>query len=225
MVARPRSRCHGSITASAFTPCGPSISTWLTGRLRTLPLASWVAPCPIGNEEISRRKDKQHRKSRMDARTSAFAGATGYGDAADRRRQDATEILLPTTTIGQPFTAAGGAPWCVSTALRRCGQDLGPGRRRNRHDLVKEEDHAWSAPSSRCCGRPGSASKSWTELPHHSLVHHRQRPLVKSCSCCRSRCRKAGRRATPVVSPELAEVLSAIISVRTQRRHTCGCRL
>ncbi len=29
----------------------------------------WVAPCPIGEEEINQRKAARHRKSRMDART------------------------------------------------------------------------------------------------------------------------------------------------------------
>ena len=29
----------------------------------------WVAPCPISGNEIDRRKEKRHRKSRMDTRT------------------------------------------------------------------------------------------------------------------------------------------------------------
>ena len=29
----------------------------------------WVVPCPVGSEEIDRRKDERRRKSRMDART------------------------------------------------------------------------------------------------------------------------------------------------------------
>ena len=31
--------------------------------------AIWVTPCPIGEEEINRKKSKRRRKSRMDART------------------------------------------------------------------------------------------------------------------------------------------------------------
>jgi hypothetical protein len=31
--------------------------------------AAWVAPSPVGSEEISRRKDQRHRKARMDSRT------------------------------------------------------------------------------------------------------------------------------------------------------------
>lgn len=31
--------------------------------------ARWVAPCPVGQEEISQRKFQRHRKARMDART------------------------------------------------------------------------------------------------------------------------------------------------------------
>jgi hypothetical protein len=31
--------------------------------------ARWVAPCPVGQEEINQRKTSRHRKSRMDART------------------------------------------------------------------------------------------------------------------------------------------------------------
>src|SRR4029077_9003682 len=52
--------------------------------------AAWVAPSPIGNEEVNRRKDKQQRKSRMDARTrDRLPVLPVLRRTADRHRQDA----------------------------------------------------------------------------------------------------------------------------------------
>ena len=51
--------------------------------------AAWVAPCPVGSEEINRRKDKRQRKSRMDARTRERAASAA--DAAPHRRPGASQ--------------------------------------------------------------------------------------------------------------------------------------
>ena len=82
----------------------------------------------------------------MDARTrERLPVLPALRRAADRRRQDAHEILAAarTTTIGQPFTAAGRTMVRVDSprgaAVKIWAQDDAG----NRHDLVKEEDHAF----------------------------------------------------------------------------------
>lgn len=178
--------------------------------------APWVAPCPIGNEEISRRKDKRHRKSRMDARTrERLPVLPALRRAADRRRQDATEVLAAarTTTIGQPFTAAGRTMVRVDSprgaAVKIWAQDDAG----NRHDLVKEEDHAfWTHAVIEVLRATGIRIEELTELSHHSLVQYRLPTTGEVVPLLQIAPSKSDAERLLVVSPELAEVLSAIIS-------------
>jgi integrase len=178
--------------------------------------APWVAPCPVGNEEISRRKDKRHRKSRMDARTrERLPMLPALRRAADLRRQDATEILAAarTTTIGQPFTAAGRTMVRVDSprgaAVKIWAQDDAG----NRHDLVKEEDHAfWTHAVIEVLRATGIRIEELTELSHHSLVQYRLPTTGEVVPLLQIAPSKSDAERLLVVSPELAEVLSAIIS-------------
>ena len=80
----------------------------------------WVASCPVGSEEISRRKDKRRRKSRMDARTRERLPVLPVlaRTVAGRRRQ-AAGLLEAAARIppGQEFTAAGQT--LVRSAVKR----------------------------------------------------------------------------------------------------------
>jgi hypothetical protein len=70
----------------------------------------WVVPCPVGAEEINRRKDKRHRKSRMDARTrERLPVLPALVRTADQRRKDAAALLEAARQApsGGSFTAAG----------------------------------------------------------------------------------------------------------------------
>jgi len=70
----------------------------------------WVAPCPVGSEEINRRKDKRHRKSRMDARTrERLPMLQVLVRTVDQRRQHAAALLAAArqTPPAESFTAAG----------------------------------------------------------------------------------------------------------------------
>jgi hypothetical protein len=178
--------------------------------------APWVAPCPIGNEEISRRKDKRHRKSRMDARTrERLPVLPALRRAADRRRRDTTEILdaARTTTIGEPFTAAGRTMMRVDSprgaAVKIWAQDDAG----NRHDLVKDEDHAfWTHAVIEVLRATGIRIEELTELSHHSLVRYRLPTTGEVVPLLQIAPSKSDAERLLVVSPELAEVLSAIIS-------------
>src|SRR6266536_2581447 len=56
--------------------------------------AQWVAPCPVGDEEVSRRKSQRRRKARMDARTrERLPVLPALVRTADQRRDGAAALL------------------------------------------------------------------------------------------------------------------------------------
>ena len=179
--------------------------------------AAWVAPSPVGNEEVNRRKDKQQRKSRMDARTrDRLPVLPVLRRTADRHRQDAAEVLdaARNTAIGQTFTAAGRTLVRVDSprgaAVKVWAQDGAPA---TRHDLVKQEDHAfWTYAVIEVLRATGIRIEELTELSHHSLVQYRLPTTGEIVPLLQIAPSKSDAERLLVVSPELAEVLSAVIS-------------
>lgn len=111
--------------------------------------ARWVTPCPVGSEEINRKKDKRRRKSRMDARTrERLPVLPVLVRSVDRRRKDAAALLMAArdSAPGETFTAAGQTLVRVtprrSAAAKILAEDPATGQRR---DLGREEDHAFWA--------------------------------------------------------------------------------
>ena len=79
----------------------------------------WAVPCPIRDEEMSRKKERSHRKSRMDQRTRERLPVLPVLVAAvSAARSKTAEILLAAqaTAPGQQFTAAGQT--CRRTSWR-----------------------------------------------------------------------------------------------------------
>ncbi|KQH79013.1 integrase, partial [Mycobacterium gordonae] len=178
--------------------------------------AAWVAPCPVGSEEINRRKDKRQRKSRMDARTrERLPVLPTLRRTADRRRQDAAETLdaARNTPIGQTFTAAGRALLRIDSpraaAVKIWAQDLGTGAR---HDLARQEEQAfWTYAAIEVLRATGIRIEELTELSHHSLVQYRLPTTGEIVPLLQITPSKIDAERLLVVSPELAEVLSTII--------------
>ena len=111
--------------------------------------AQWVAPCPVGAEEINRRKDKRRRKSRMDARTRERLPVLPIlVRTVDQRRKDAAGLLAAArhAAPGQAVTAAGQTLTRVvparSAATKVWAQEPATGKRR---DLGREEEYAFWA--------------------------------------------------------------------------------
>jgi hypothetical protein len=70
----------------------------------------WVAPCPVGEEEINQRKAARHRKSRMDARTRERLPVLPVLVHTVDERRKTTEVVLHAarqTCPGDTFTTAG----------------------------------------------------------------------------------------------------------------------
>jgi integrase len=176
----------------------------------------WVAPCPVGSEEINRRKDKRHRKSRMDARTrERLPVLPVLVRTVDQRRKDAAALLAAArqTPPGQSFTAAGQTLLRVSpsrsAATKVWVDDPVTGKRR---DLGHEEEHAfWAFATVEVLRATGIRVEELTELSHHSLIQYRLPATGEVVPLLQIAPSKTDVERLLVVSPELADVLSAII--------------
>lgn len=178
--------------------------------------ARWVAPCPVGSEEINRKKAQRRRKSRMDARTrERLPVLPVLVHSVDQRRKDAAALLniARQTPPGEGFTAAGQSLIRVaprrSAATKIWGEDPATGQRR---DLVREEEYAfWAFAAVEVLRATGIRIEELTELSHHSLVQYRLPTTGELVPLLQITPSKTDAERLLVVSPELADVLSAII--------------
>jgi hypothetical protein len=152
-------------------------------------------PCPVGSEEINRRKDKRQRKSRMDARTrERLPVLPVLRRTADRRRQDAAAVLdaARNTPIGQTFTAAGRTLLRIDSSRAAAVKVWAQYPCTDtRHDLVKEEENAfWIHAAIELLRATGIRIEELTELSHHSLIQYRLPTTGEIVALLRSRRRR-----------------------------------
>ena len=161
--------------------------------------AAWVAPCPVGEEEINQRKAARHRKSRMDARTrERLPVLPVLVRTVNERRKNAAELLQAARQAqpGETFTAAGqtltrsvtthpasGKIWADDPATRQATRPR-PGRRPR---LLGLGDRRGSARS------PASASRNSWRSATTAWSSTGCQPPANSSRCCRS----SRRRPTP----------------------------
>ena len=179
----------------------------------------WVAVCPIRDGELTsaRSKTAAARKSRMDQRTRERLPALPTLTAvAETRRIRAAQSLTAATAVepGEHFTAAGEVlqrpPHPLESGSHLWAQDPATGKRR---DLKAEERHAfWAWAAVEVLRLTGIRVEELTELSHHSLIQYRlpaTRELVPLLQIAPS---KTDAERLLVISPELADVLAAIIT-------------
>lgn len=138
----------------------------------------WAVPCPVGAEEVNRRKDQRRRKSRMDARTrERLPVLPVLVRDLDERRKAAAALLDAArgTEPGQQFTVAGKTLTRIrpgwSAAVKTWAQEPQTGKRR---DLGWEEERAfWTFAAVEVLRSTGIRIEELTELSHHSLVQYR----------------------------------------------------
>ena len=177
----------------------------------------WVAPCPIRPEDLARRKFVRRRKARMDARTrERLPVLPVLARAAAQWRHDAAALLTAARPVqpGQEFTAAG------QTLVRSVRPHAAPGSiwardpagGKQRH-LNLEEDHAfWAWAIIEVLRHTGIRAEELLELSHHSLIQYRLPGTGELVPLLQIAPSKTDTERLLVVSPELADVLSAIIS-------------
>ena len=179
--------------------------------------APWVVPCPVSTEEINRRKDKRRRKARMDARTRERLPVLPLlVRTVDHRRKEAAVLLEAArqTPPGASFTAAGQSmirsTTSRSASTKIWAEDPATAKRR---DLGREEEHAfWAFAAVEVLRATGIRIEELTELSHHSLVQYRLPTTGEIVPLLQIAPSKTDAERLLVVSPELAEVLSTIIS-------------
>jgi integrase len=179
--------------------------------------ATWVAPCPIGAEEINRKKAKRRLKSRMDARTrERLPVLPVLVRCVDERRKTAAALLAGARHAcpGEKFNAAGTTLVRVAVDPRAglgkvWAQDPAGGPRR---ELVREDDHAfWAWAIVEVLRATGVRVEELRELNHHSLIQYRLPTTGEIVPLLQILPSKTDAERLLVVSPELSEVLSAII--------------
>ncbi|MGH3161479.1 MAG: tyrosine-type recombinase/integrase [Streptosporangiaceae bacterium] len=185
----------------------------------------WAAPCPVRDEDLTRKKEHRQRKSRMDQRTrERMPVLPALSAAVDQARKETAERLdaARRASPGDLFTAAGqtlrrpvlGSP---RPAARVWAEDPATGRRRN---LTLEEHQAfWAWAAVEVLRLTGIRIEELTELSHHSLIQYKLPATGELIPLLHIAPSKTDAERLLVVSPELADVLSAIIC---RIRHTGG---
>jgi len=176
--------------------------------------APWVAPCPIKATEVTRKKFQSRVKARMDQRTrTQLPLLPALLRAVEQDRADAAECLnTATSTTDRGRFVAGGRE------LQRCRPgasgrvyaiDVGTTKRR---DLTHEESAAfWSWATVEVLRHTGIRIEEMLELTHHSFVAYTLPTTGEVVPMLQVAPSKTDAERLLLVSPELGEVLTAII--------------
>jgi hypothetical protein len=218
----------GSDAEEALVPRAGARSVMMTVRAFYLDIAQWAldephrwarwaVPCPIKEADCNRAKHDKIVKSRMDQRTRerlpllpALAHAVSQHRLATAVLLEQARQTLPgdtfTTSSGQAFrrlaapTAYTGSIW-VSQA--------GGG---SRTDLTRQESEAfWAWAFVEVLRHSGIRFEELRELSHHSITQYRLPGTGELVPLLQIAPSKTDAERLLLVSPELADVLSAIV--------------
>ncbi|QCX82648.1 Phage integrase family protein (plasmid) [Streptomyces sp. YIM 121038] len=174
----------------------------------------WVAPCPVRDSDTDHTKNRARRKAAMDQRTRTLLPALpALVKAVERQLKDAQTCLATgrETTAEASFTTPAG-----ETLLRRAGvssrvyaDDPATGRRR---DLTVEEERAfWAWAIVEVLRHTGMRIEEALELTHDSFVAYQLPTTGEIVPMLQVAPSKLDQERLLLVSPELGEVLTAII--------------
>ena len=177
--------------------------------------ARWVTPCPVKASKCATKKSRSGVKSRMDQRTRAQLPLLPALVRAVEQQRKAAEHLLTTAQdapAGGLFTVAG-----QQFQRRRPGPsgrvyviEVATGKKR---DLTHEEEAAfWSWATVEVLRASGIRIEEMLELTHHSFVAYTLPTTGEVVPMLQVAPSKTDQERLLLVSPELAEVLTAIIS-------------
>lgn len=183
--------------------------------------AQWAAPSPVRREDISpAAKTASRRKSRMDQRTrERIPVLPALIATVDQHRKEAAARLAAAGTAvpGDLFTTGG-------VTLRKTELTSIQGRANSRtwaedpvtgvrRDLTREEETAfWTWAAVEVLRATGIRIEELTELSHHSLVQYRLPSTGELIPLLHIAPSKTDVERLLVISPELADVLAAVIA-------------
>jgi integrase len=176
----------------------------------------WVAPCPISQEDLVRKKFVRHRKARMDSRTrERLPVLPVLVEVVDRWRRESLQLLEAGlgTPPGRQFTAASK----TLTRIDRVHADadnvwVAHPKTGKPWLLNRDEEHAfWAWAVIEAFRHTGVRVEELLELSHHSLIQYRLPSTGELVPLLQIAPSKTDAERLIVVSPELADVLSAVI--------------
>jgi integrase len=176
----------------------------------------WAAPSPIRSAEISHKKNRDHRKSKMDQRTrERLPALPALAASADAERNDAAARLevAGRTNPGELFHTGGESLVRARHGKRGVthvwADDPSTGKRRN---LTLEEHRAfWSWAAIEVLRHTGIRVEELGQLCHHDMIEYRLPESGELVPLLHVAPSKTDVERLLVISPELADVLSAII--------------
>lgn len=171
---------------------------------------------PVSAHDVSHKKDRLQRKSRMDQRTRErlpVLPALVRFVEAERHRAGELLAVAEATAEGELFRAAGATlrrpVMKTKTTGRIWAEDPEDGRRR---DLTFEEHRAfWTWAMVEVLRHTGIRIEELTELSHHSLIQYRLPSSGELIPLLQIAPSKTDQERLLVVSPELADVLATIV--------------
>lgn len=176
----------------------------------------WAAPSPVRYAEISHKKNRDQRKSRMDQRTRERLPALPVlASTADADRRGAAERLdTARVTGGGELFHAGAETLMRSRHGKRVtthvwAQEPDSDKRR---DLTLEEHRAfWAWAAIEVLRHTGVRIEELGQLCHHDMIEYRLPDSGEVVPLLHVAPSKTDIERLLVISPELADVLSVII--------------
>jgi Phage integrase family len=176
----------------------------------------WAAPSPVRREDLARTKEIRLRKSRMDQRTrERLPALPALLARVHAQAQASAERLAAAQTVahGETFTYQGEvlhrAPVRSGPTVKTWSEDPVTGARR---DLSGEEDRAfWTWAAIETLRHTGIRIEELSELSHHSLVQYTPPTSTELIPLLQIAPSKTDTERLLVISPELADVLAAVI--------------
>jgi hypothetical protein len=213
-VTTVSARLDGRNVLTAVRSMYLDIAEWADDDPRWVP---WAVRCPVSASEVSHKKDRTQRKSRMDQRTRErlpVLPALAAWVSAERQATAGRLQAAQGTAEGALFTSGGQTlrrpVMKTTTTGRTWAEDPGTGKRR---DLTFEEHRGfWTWAAVEVLRSTGIRIEELTELSHHSLIQYRLPGTGELIPLLQITPSKTDEERLLVVSPELADVLSAIMS-------------
>jgi integrase-like protein len=179
--------------------------------------AQWAVPSPVSDTEIGRARDRRRRKARMDQRTRERLPVLPVLTRTAAERKTAAARRLQAARETQPGTVIEGTAGELRRAVAPTAngrhvwaEDTTAGKRRN---LSYEEEEAfWAFAAIEVLRLTGIRCEELLELTHHSITEYRLPTTGELVPLLQIAPSKTDTERLLLVSPELADVLSAIIS-------------
>ena len=179
--------------------------------------AQWAVPGPVSDTEIGRAKDLRRRKARMDQRTRERLPVLPVltRTAAERKTATARRLQAALATPPGEIIEGTGGTLRRAVAPKANGrhvwaEDTGSGKRRN---LSYEEEEAfWAFATIEVLRLTGIRCEELLELTHHGITEYRLPTTGELVPLLQIAPSKTDTERLLLVSPELADVLSAVIS-------------